>query len=122
MKLLDKVEGREIEFVNVEVTGWSTKLIERPVLGESGITNWDDLMALAKAYNKNPSKTNYRLMRFGMWSEGEGKWVFNLLRNIEVPVGTALPEFNGDNFKIDFRGFHINVGGTDITEEQLSTK
>ena len=122
VKLLDKVEGREIEFVNVEVTGWSTKLIERPVLGESGITNWDDLMALAKAYNKNPSKTNYRLMRFGMWSEGEGKWVFNLLRNIEVPVGTALPEFNGDNFKIDFRGFHINVGGTDITEEQLSTK
>ena len=77
---------------------------------------------MAKAYNKNPSKTNYRLMRFGMWSEGEGKWVFNLLRNIEVPVGTALPEFNGDNFKIDFRGFHINVGGTDITEEQLSTK
>ena len=42
-----------------------------------------------------------------------------LLRNIEVPVGTALPEFNGDNFKIDFRGFHIKVGDTDITEEQL---
>ena len=108
--------------MNVEVTGWSTKLIERPVLGESGITNWDDLMALAKAYNKNPSKTNYRLMRFGMWSERENKWVFNLLRDIEVPVGTTLPEVNGDNFKIDFRGFHIKVGDTDITEEQLSTK
>ena len=53
------------------------KTYREPVLGESGITNWDDLMALAKAYNKNPSKTNYRLMRFGMWSEGEGKWVFN---------------------------------------------
>ena len=55
-------------------------------------------------------------------SERENKWVFNLLRDIEVPVGTTLPEFNGDNFKIDFRGFHIKVGDTDITEEQLSTK
>lgn len=122
VKLLDKLEGRKIEFMTVEVSDMGLRLREKPVLGESGITSWDDLMALAKAYNNNPSETNYRLMRFGMWSKAERKWVFNLLRSIEVPAGTALPEFIDGNCKIDFRGYKIKVGDTVVTEQQLSKK
>lgn len=131
VKLLDKVEGREIEFVNVEVSAWTTKLIERPVLGESGITDWDDFIALANTYNKNPSHDNYRLMRFGMWhgSEEDGHWVFNLLQDINVPAGTELPKFNDVKFDINNRGgasgengFHIKVGDTIITKDQLLKK
>ena len=55
--------------------------------------------------------------------------MFNLLQDINVPAGTELPKFNDVKFDINNRGgasgengFHIKVGDTIITKDQLLKK
>ena len=76
-------------------------------------------MTLVELYNKDVSSTNYRLYRFGTWSDTDMQWTFTLWRDIEMPEGTQIPQLKNGNFMLDFNGCHIWVGKQEITQTDL---
>lgn len=119
VKLNKDFGNREIQFLNAQVQEMGLRLTEKPTLNQNGINNWDDLMTLVELYNKDVSSTNYRLYRFGTWSDTDMQWTFILWRDIKMPEGTQIPQFKNGNFMLDFNGCHIWVGKQEITQTDL---
>ena len=119
VKLNKDFGNREIQFLNAQVQEMGLRLTEKPTLNQNGINNWDDLMTLVELYNKDVSSTNYRLYRFGTWSDTDMQWTFTLWRDIEMPEGTQIAQFKYGNFMLDFNGCHIWVGKQEITQTDL---
>lgn len=113
VKLKDDDGNRDIVFQNVQVAPMTNKFNENSVAKESGIYTWDDLAMLAKTFNSSSAETNYRLLRYGRWENGQ--WAFPLWDDIKVGKDTKLSEqFKHSNYIINFNNHYIKVGDTKI--------
>jgi hypothetical protein len=95
-ELLEFISGCHLT-IKVELGNWANPQIQfRPVLvkkwvdkgdaqlnsNQVGVYTAEELEELVDAYNKDPSKTNLTLWKYGIFSNTENKWTFYLWKTL----------------------------------------
>lgn len=119
VELVNKLDKQEILFHEVTVSPFIWYFNEKVTAAESGIYNWSDLKWAAKTYNESSSENNHKLWRYGKYIDG--KWEFQLWRNIKIPEDEESQIFKDSNFQIN-RGssnYEITQNGAKIDDKDL---
>lgn len=97
----------------IEVWGGNSDL--GGIREEPGIYWVSDLRNLILQYNRDPKSTNLALESYGTWDEKNNRWVFNLMRNIDM-TDAAGTDKSFNSFYGIFNGNGYSITGLDITD------
>jgi len=111
---MHKHEG-SIAFENNGIEVWGGNSDLGGIREEPGIYWASDMRNLIIQYNNNPSKDNLSLQAYGTWDESNNRWVFNLMRNIDMNDIT-WDDQSFKSFYGIFNGNGYSITGFDITD------